>query len=130
MVEYKLDAATGQPYVMEINGRFWGSLQLAVDAGVEFPRLLVDLAQGRDPGPQPRYRTGVRSRWFWGDVDHLLARLRHSREELTLPADAPGLGRVLADVLIPWRPGDRNEILRLSDPGPFVRETVDWFRGR
>jgi len=130
MVEYKLDAVTGQPYLMEINGRFWGSLQLAVDAGVDFPRFLVELALGHDPGPPPAYRAGVRSRWCWGDVDHLLARLRHSREELTLPADSPGLGRVIADVLIPWRPGDRNEILRLSDPWPFVRETLDWLRGR
>ena len=130
MVEYKLDQRTGQPYLMEINGRFWGSLQLAIDAGVDFPRLLVNLAQGGDPGPPPAYRAGVRSRWSWGDVDHLLARLRHSRAELTLPADAPSLGRVGWEVLLPWRPGDRNEVLRLSDPMPFLRETLDWFRGR
>ena len=36
MVEYKLEAATGVPYLMEVNGRFWGSLQLAVDSGVDF----------------------------------------------------------------------------------------------
>src|SRR5262249_42882381 len=46
MVEYKIDATTGVPYLMEINGRFWGSLQLAVDAGVNFPELLVSLALG------------------------------------------------------------------------------------
>ncbi|OLE20554.1 MAG: hypothetical protein AUG50_00315, partial [Betaproteobacteria bacterium 13_1_20CM_3_63_8] len=34
MVEYKRDAATGEPYLMEVNGRFWGSLQLAIDSGV------------------------------------------------------------------------------------------------
>ena len=34
MIEYKLDASTGVPYLMEVNGRFWGSLQLAIDAGV------------------------------------------------------------------------------------------------
>ena len=37
MVEYKLDERTGTPYLMEVNGRFWGSLQLAIDAGVDFP---------------------------------------------------------------------------------------------
>ncbi len=37
MVEFKQDAATGTPYLMEINGRFWGSLQLAIDSGVDFP---------------------------------------------------------------------------------------------
>ena len=46
MVEYKIDQATGTPYLMEINGRFWGSLQLAIDSGVDFPRLLMDRASG------------------------------------------------------------------------------------
>jgi len=33
MVEYKRETRTGIPYLMEVNGRFWGSLQLAIDAG-------------------------------------------------------------------------------------------------
>ena len=37
MVEFKRDARDGVPKLMEINGRFWGSLQLAIDAGVDFP---------------------------------------------------------------------------------------------
>src|SRR5690606_30931719 len=86
----KLDAASGRPYLMEVNGRFWGSLQLAVDAGVDFPRLLVDAATGRQPSPVHEYRFGVRSRWWWGDVDHLLARLLKSGEELALPPGSPG----------------------------------------
>jgi predicted ATP-grasp superfamily ATP-dependent carboligase len=129
MVEYKMDAVSGTPHIMEINGRFWGSLQLAIDCGVDFPRLLVDLARGRNPGKAvTQYRVGLRSRWRWGEVDHLLARLRHSRQELGLPPDAPGLGRALVDALTPWRPRDRDEILQWSDPNPFFRETVDWFR--
>ena len=38
MVEFKHDERDGVPKLMEINGRFWGSLQLAIDAGVDFPR--------------------------------------------------------------------------------------------
>jgi predicted ATP-grasp superfamily ATP-dependent carboligase len=71
MVEFKQDAADGLPKLMEINGRFWGSLQLAIDAGVDFPALLVS-AIASPPRPQEPYRVGVRSRWFWGDVDSLL----------------------------------------------------------
>jgi predicted ATP-grasp superfamily ATP-dependent carboligase len=130
MVEYKLDAATGTPYLMEINGRFWGSLQLAVDAGVDFPRLLVEHALGRPVAPVTRYRTGVRSRWWWGDVDHLLARLRRTPEELALPPGSPGRLAAARDFLMLWRPGDRNEVFRLSDPRPQLRETIEWFRGR
>jgi hypothetical protein len=91
--------------------------------------MLVDLARGRDPGKAvTEYRVGLRSRWRWGEVDHLLARIRHSRDALGLPADAPGLGRAVLDALVPWRLGDRDEILRWSDPKPFFRETIDWFR--
>ena len=127
MLEFKTDRATGQSYLMEINGRLWGSLQLAIDAGVDFPALLVACALG-DKVAAPAYRTGVRNRWWWGDVDHLLARLRRSPAELGLPPDAPSRGRVVRDFLRLWRPGDRSEILRASDPAPFLRETLDWFR--
>ena len=130
MIEYKLDAQTGTPYLMEINGRFWGSLQLAVDAGVDFPALLIALAGGERPAPVTRYRTGVRSRWWWGDVDHLLARLLHTDRELDLPPGTPGRMRAVLDFLALWRPGDRGEVFRWSDPGPAWRETLNWFRGQ
>lgn len=129
MVEYKLDARTGTPYLMEVNGRFWGSLQLALDAGVDFPNLLLDAALGRPAAPPPTYRTGVRLRWELGELDHLLAIMRHSPESLALPADAPGRWRTLAEVLLPRR-GDRREVLRLSDPKPFLREGLDWIARR
>ena len=37
------------PLAMEINTRFWGSLQLAVDAGVDFPWLLYRMVSGENP---------------------------------------------------------------------------------
>lgn len=126
MVEFKLDRVTGTPYLMEVNGRLWGSLQLAIDAGVDFPRLLVEAALGKSPTPVRSYRVGVRSRWFFGDVDHLLARLRRSPAELALPPDAPSRSRVVWEFLHVWRPGDRWEILRANDPLPFFREAIDW----
>ena len=128
MIEYKLDAATGTPYLMEINGRFWGSLQLAIDAGVDFPTLLLDAALGAPRPPVLTWKLGVRSRWWWGDVDQLLTRLRHSAPRLNLPPGEPGRLGALARFLLLWRPGDRSEILRLDDPRPFLRETAAWFR--
>jgi predicted ATP-grasp superfamily ATP-dependent carboligase len=130
MVEYKVDAASGIPYLMEVNGRFWGSLQLALDAGVDFPSLLVDATLGEPTAAAPSYRPGVRSRWWWGDVDQLLTRLRRSNAALALPPDAPARWRAILDFLMLWRPGDRNEIFRWSDPAPFLRESVDWFARR
>ena len=130
MVEYKIDSATQTPHLMEVNGRFWGSLQLAIDAGVDFPRILLDVAGGIQSTPRPTYQIGVRNRWWWGDVDHLLTRLRRSREEAALPPDAPSRARSVLDFLRLWQPGDRNEVLRRDDPLPFMRETIEWLRRR
>lgn len=129
MIEYKIDETTGTPYLMEINGRFWGSLQLPIDAGVDFPAMLLEVASGGNPPSVTDYNVGIRSRWWWGDVDHLLVRLLRSARSLSLPPGAPGrLGSIL-DFLTVKRQ-DRNEILRLDDPKPFIIETARWFSRR
>lgn len=128
MVEFKEDAATGVPYLMEVNGRLWGSLQLAIDAGVDFPRLLVELSTGVRVEPVVSYRLGIRSRWLWGDVDHLLGVLRATPEVRRANPELRSRARAVARFLVPWKPGDRFEVLRSSDPGPFFRETANWFR--
>jgi predicted ATP-grasp superfamily ATP-dependent carboligase len=114
MIECKRDLATGRHVFMEINGRLWGSLQLALDAGVDFPRLLIDCARGEQVAPVTSYRLGVRSRWFWGDVDHLYLRLRHG----------PDRTAAVRDFLRPRPRHDREEIWRWRDPGPFMVETL------
>lgn len=131
MVEYKVDARSSVPYLMEINGRLWGSLQLAIDAGVDFPRLLVELALGAKPKPVTTYAPGVRSRWEWGDVDHLLASVLHaSRFANSSSTGRRGRLAVVADFIRGFGRGNRAEIFRRDDPGPIVRETLDWLRGR
>jgi predicted ATP-grasp superfamily ATP-dependent carboligase len=67
MVEFKV-SAEGTPYLMEVNGRFWGSLQLAIDAGVDFPWLLYQMAIGKNLGKVKPYVTGVKCRWLLGDI--------------------------------------------------------------
>lgn len=128
MVEFKEDAASGTVYLMEINGRFWGSLQLAIDCGVDFPTAL--LASFLEPRSKPAstrtFEAGVQSRWLWGDLDHLLWILRSSAAERRDHPDLPGRLRALARFLMPWRPGLRYEVLRLSDPVPFFRESRQW----
>jgi len=127
MVEYKVDEATGTPYLMEINGRFWGSLQLAIDAGVDFPTLLLAADAGESPTPVTSYRTDVRSRWWWGDVDHLIARMTRSPEALALPPGAPSRGAALRDFFTNDH-RDVNEIRQPDDPRPFLRETQLWLQ--
>jgi len=124
MIEGKRDDERGGWRVMEINGRFWGSLQLAIEAGVDFPALLVGAVLGDPPVPVPEWREGVRLRWEWGEVDHLLIRLRRSREQLRLSADAPGRLGALGAFLAHRIGRDRLEVFRWNDPLPFVVESL------
>ena len=70
MVEFKV-TAEGTPYLIEVNGRFWGSLQLAIDSGVDFPWLLYQLANGTKVDEVTGYAVGVTWRWLLGDFTRL-----------------------------------------------------------
>jgi predicted ATP-grasp superfamily ATP-dependent carboligase len=126
MVEFKISESTGVPYLMEVNGRFWGSLQLAVEAGVDFPELLVAAATGERPAPVLDYRVGVRNRWWWGDVDHLVTTLIRSPAELSLPAGAPTRRETFRQFIRTNPARARGGARRLSDPVPFLCETLAW----
>ncbi len=129
MVEFKMDEARNQPILMEVNGRWWGSLQLAIDAGIDFPFLLYQLASGR-PIQQLSigYREGTRSRWFLGDLDHLLLRLTRSSSQLNLPVGSPSRWRCVIDFL--WAShGDLHwEVERWSDLKPARYEWGHYIR--
>ncbi len=125
MIEFKVDARDGVPRLMEINPRFWGSLALAIDAGVDFPWLLYQLATGSAPAPVTSYRLGIRSRWELGDLDHLLIRLR-ARDPRDLPPGAPSRARTLVDFLNPL--AGRPEVFWPSDPGPAWHELGRYVR--
>jgi predicted ATP-grasp superfamily ATP-dependent carboligase len=115
MLEFKRDARDGVTKLLEINGRFWGSLQLAVDSGVDFPYLLYRLAVDGDIEPAFTYRVGVRLRWWLGDLDWLLLRLR---EKCSL---ARRLGAI-PEFLTPAGRMTKHEVYRRDDPGPALAE--------
>jgi len=125
MVEFKVCTKTGTPYLMEINGRFWGSLQLAIDAGIDFPRLLIDLYSGKEIFAQKSYRVGVKSRWFLGDVDHMLIRIKNRKR---LDGELPGLGKTLLDFLVLWKTNMFYEVESFRDPGPSFYEVKSYFK--
>jgi predicted ATP-grasp superfamily ATP-dependent carboligase len=73
MVEFKVDPRDGIPKLMEVNPRFWGSLQLAIISGVDFPYLILRMARGENFEPVLRYQAGKRCRWLLlGDILHFL----------------------------------------------------------
>jgi len=75
MVEFRV-SDDGTPYLMEVNTRFWGSLQLAIDSGVDFPNLLYRITKKEKIGCTNQYKKNAHLRWFLGDLDSLYLTLR------------------------------------------------------
>jgi predicted ATP-grasp superfamily ATP-dependent carboligase len=119
MAEFRI-RPDGTPVFLEINGRFWNSLPLAIAAGVDFPRYLVELAES-DQAPVARtYRAGVRCRWWLGDVRHLIEVWRGAPRGYPLPF--PSRLSTLFAFLTP-HPGTAHDNFWWSDPMP---EVGDW----
>jgi predicted ATP-grasp superfamily ATP-dependent carboligase len=124
MVEFKV-APDGTPYLIEVNARFWGSLQLAVDAGVNFPYLLYQMATGDQPDTTSGYRVGVKSRWLLGDLDHLyLTFTRGSGRHL----DRRSRWRTLLQFLRFFDKQTRYDVNRWDDWSPFLVELRQYRR--
>lgn len=108
MVEFKRDEATGEFKLIEINPKFWGTLDLAIASGIDFPYLAVQLATVCEVGTQPAYQ---RIRYCWPLPDDL----RHLRRA---PASFPS---VMAD----WvNPLVRKNVC-FSDLGPHLALVYD-----
>lgn len=112
MVEFRRDG-DGDPMLMEVNGRPWGTLGLAVDSGVDFPRLLVE----GYAGPPPVWHAGTVRRWIAGDLRRTAIVARGAPEDY--PGPFPSIWSAAALVLFS---GHRDLVFRWSDPGPFLAE--------
>jgi predicted ATP-grasp superfamily ATP-dependent carboligase len=121
MVEFRVgpDGAS----LMEVNGRIWGSLPLAVKAGMDFPARMASLfVDGPPPaGPvETRYRAGVRSRNLWLDVIWIGSTLRPARRYpyLATPRRREAVGAALGLL----SPSAKYDLLEADDPRPQLAE--------
>lgn len=128
MIEFKQDMLTGEFILMEINARLWGSLQLALDSGLDFPTALVALTLGQSLPSQPVPSIGQRTFWEFGELDHALAIWRKSGPELHAPPGMQTGARAALRALLDRRWSDHAEVFRWKDPLPFLAEAAAWLR--
>lgn len=122
MVEFRV-RADGTPVFLEINGRFWNSLALAVYAGTDFPALLAEMAERGDVAPPAPFREGVRCRWLLGDARHLLEVWRGAPRGF--PGKFPARLPTLISVLTP-APATHHDNFQWRDPLPEVGDWLDF----
>ena len=76
MVEFKINEK-GEIYLLEINGRFWGSLYLPILAGIDIPFLYFKAANNIPiESQETSYQIGLKGRYFWGDLLNIFLRLK------------------------------------------------------
>ena len=125
MVEFRR-GGDGVDYLMEINGRVWGSLPLASRAGMDFPGRLADLLLDGPPPPNTpvatEYRVGIRARNLRLDVAWIGSVLagRHRQRSLPYPDRSAALG-ALASL---FDPRIKDDLFTRSDIGPGLAQVA------
>ena len=115
MVEYRFDPVSGTYWLMEINGRFWGSIPLAWHCGAHFAwesyrcGVLGELGPGRAPTRQRR------ARYVIPDAKHTVLVLRD--DTLPVTQRLAALAQFCLDFL---DPRVRYYVWSLRDPGPLL----------
>lgn len=111
MVEFKFDPRDNIFKLLEVNPRFWGSLSLAIEAGVNFPYLMFRMSRGERFAPVDKYQTGKRCRWLLpGDLLHFVSN--------------PGRTRLLPEFLNFWEKNTTYDILSIDDPMPVLGRLI------
>jgi predicted ATP-grasp superfamily ATP-dependent carboligase len=124
MVEFKVSPAAA--WLMEINGRVWGSLPLAVHAGIDFPARLVELLlhagnEGDSVSPSS-YRTGVRSHNLELELGWIASVLMGRHRSPSLPF--PPRRECLSALLQLFHPAYKQDMLSLNDPIPGLLDIL------
>lgn len=122
MLEFR-DGGDRGLWLIEVNGRFWGSLALAIAAGADFPLMWAQLLDGETPDA-PVYRTGVTVRWLWGDVKRFIRVAAGAPRGF--PGPFPTRLQGLRELLGPQPPGTEIETWAADDPWPAMGE---WIQG-
>ena len=128
MVEFKRPHNSASPVLMEINARPWGSLQLPISCGIDYPTHLVDwLLNAKRPPREIEYNQNITCRRLISELTHLEHTFRGTPPGW--PVQYPSFFWTLLKILVPWYPGMRYDDVWLSDPRPGFAGLTGWFRG-
>ncbi len=124
MVEFRVDRPNGHVALMEVNGRYWGSLGLSILAGADFPWYEWQLAHGQCPEVNGHYRVGVVARWTSGALQRVFPVGPSEGERRTVW----GMGRELSSFAYDCLPPTKDLLWSVRDPRPGAHETLTALR--
>ncbi len=123
MIEFKVDSDTRTPYLMEINGRFWGSLPLSIFAGADMPyQYFMYAVSGKPPTQVTHAREGIISNHRMGGVMHLL-RVLFKRDTMRKQLYPKRMSALHDFFVLPK--GTISDVWSFHDPKPAFMEIAD-----
>lgn len=121
MVEFKWNPTTRAFVLVEINGRFWGSLPLAVAAGADFPGMLAELlVEGKVQQRMP-YNENFYARNLSTDLQWYELVLRHQTPE-KFRGIWEDKSSLITDLLRVFTLNHRFDIQSSRDPVPGIKD--------
>lgn len=120
MVEFRRDERDGKFKLMEVNPRFWGSLNLAISSGVDFPYLFYKMAIEGDCDRVFSYNVGIKRKVFSSEISHLFSILKYDSplpEVILKPSFWKTSLSVLYSSCIV-----KDDYISIKDLSPFVRK--------
>lgn len=82
MLEFKY--SEGDYYLMELNTRLWGSLELSVSSGVNFPIMMYNMFSHNHFQYHPHYHSGKYARNLQMDISWLVSNLKRRKDKIAI----------------------------------------------
>lgn len=71
-IDWIQDSRTGKFLLLEINPKFWGTMQLTISSGLDYPAWLLQYAEGQKITPPLGYSPGLMYRWIFSELATIL----------------------------------------------------------
>jgi predicted ATP-grasp superfamily ATP-dependent carboligase len=120
MVEFKVDRQSGTPLLMEVNGRYWGTVGLPVAAGTDFPLYQWQILHGERPAVKPPADM-IRWRWTAGYVRRLRGLLGAAVKGGSYRSS---LFRELGSMIGDFGGRTKDSLWTFSDPAPAILDVA------
>ena len=124
MVEYRFDPETHAARLMEVNGRFWGSLPLAYHCGARFALLTYSVLGNEEALAGRAPRSGIRCRFVIPDAKRLLRIVFQPSQIADRTLRFNRLRELVRFVTEFLNPRTRYYVFSLRDPKPFFADII------
>lgn len=122
MVEYRYDSKTNEAVLMEINGRFWGSLPLASKAGAHFAWSFYACNVLSQVPTTVTYRADVVCRFFVPEIKRLLVILFKQQDIQNRQLKFEKTNELIFFIARYFRSRHYWYVFSLEDPKPFFKD--------